>query len=391
VPATAIDVTVVVPVRDRVAQLDRCLASLRGTRCVVVDDGSRDPDAIAAVAHSHGARLIRRPSAGGPAAARNAALPDIRSELVAFIDSDCVASPDWVDHLAGHFADPLVGAVAPRVVPAGHDGSGGYRGCVGLHDLGRREARVQPLGRVAFVPTAALVVRRAAIEAVGAFESMLRFGEDVDLIWRLDEAGWRVRYDPSVEVVHDEPASWCGRLARRFDYGTAAAPLAFRHSGASAHLVVARWPLAAVGGVLAGQPAVAMAAAIGTVAKTRRALRRADVDELSVGRQGAAALVGTWRGVGRYATQLGLPLLAVAAWRTRRPMRIAALAALVTAAPVTDWIETRPGVSLSRYVAGRIADDAAYGAGVYAGCIKERTMAPLRVATSQRRGERNAR
>jgi hypothetical protein len=205
-----------------------------------------------------------------------------------------------------------------------------------------------------------------------------------------------VRYDPSVEVAHDEPETWSGRLARRFDYGTAAAPLASRHSGASAHLVVAPWPVAAVGGVLAGQPAVAMAAAVGTVATTRRALRRADVGELSVGRQGAAALTGTWRGVGRYATQFALPVLAATAWRSRRPIRIAALAALVSAAPVADWIAMRPGVSLPRYVGGRIADDAAYGAGVYAGCLKERSLTPLRVVTSrpavrQKPEERNAR
>jgi mycofactocin system glycosyltransferase len=386
---TAVDVTVVVPVRDRVEQLDRCLRSLGGASCIVVDDGSTDPAATATVAEAYGARLIRRESAGGPAAARNAALLGVATELIAFIDSDCVASPGWVDQLAGHFVDPLVGAVAPRVVPARRGVSRRYRDRVGLHDLGERESRVQPLGRVAFVPTAALVVRRVALEIFAGFDSYLRYGEDVDLVWRLDKAGWRVRYDPSVTVRHDEPATWSGRLARRFHYGTAAAPLAKRHPDASAHLVVSPWPLAAVGGVLAGRPAVAAVAAIGTVATTRRALDRADVGELSAGRQAAAALTGTWRGVGRYATQFGLPLLAVAAWRTRRPVRIAALAALVAAPPMADWLESRPSVGLARYIGGSIADEAAYGAGVYAGCIKERTATPLRVVSPKQVGERN--
>jgi mycofactocin system glycosyltransferase len=317
-------------------------------------------------------------------------MPDIRSELIAFIDSDCVASPAWVDRLAGHFADPLVGAAAPRVVPAGGDDSRHYRARVGLHDLGSRESRVVPLGLVSFVPTAALVVRRAALEAVGRFDSGLRYGEDVDLVWRLDAGGWRVRYDPSVEIVHDEPTTWSGRLARRFRYGTAAAPLASRHPDASAHLVVAPWPLAAVGGVLAGRPAVAVAGAVATVATTRRALRCADVSELSGGRQAAGALTGTWRGVGRYATQFGLPLVAASAWRVGRPVRTAALVALVAAPPIADWLESRPDVPLRRYIGGRIADDAAYGVGVYAGCIKERTVAPIRVVTSKRAASQKA-
>ncbi|HWA64909.1 MAG TPA: mycofactocin biosynthesis glycosyltransferase MftF [Mycobacteriales bacterium] len=384
------DVTVVVPVRDRHEQLARCLRSLAGATCVVVDDGSSDPALIADLAGQYGARLVRRASAGGPSAARNDGIAGVETDLVAFLDSDCVASTGWLDRLAGHFADPLVGAVAPRVLPASRGTSRRYRDAVGLHDLGSREARVRPLGRVGFVPTAALVVRRAALAAIGGFDSALRYGEDVDLVWRLDEAGWRVRYDPAVEIAHDEPAGWAGRLARRFRYGTAAAPLAKRHPDVAGHLVVAPWPLAAVAGTLAGRPVVAAAAGAVTLRTTRRALARAGAKELSATGQAASALAGTWRGVSRYCAQFGVPLIAVAAWRSGSRQR-AALAALVVAAPVADWFTSRPGVGVGRYVAGRVADDAAYGVGVYAGCLEERTAAPLRVVRARRAGERGAR
>ena len=83
------------------------------------------------------------------------------------------------------------------------------------------------------MPTAALVVRarRPADAGQGGavFDPALRCGEDVDLIWRLHDAGWRIRYEPAVRVGHHEPASWPGLLARRFRYGTSAAPLARRH------------------------------------------------------------------------------------------------------------------------------------------------------------------
>ena len=65
--ATRPDVTVLIPVRDRAVLLDRCLTALAGRYpVVVVDDGSADPSAIAAVAAAHGATLIRRPASGGP-------------------------------------------------------------------------------------------------------------------------------------------------------------------------------------------------------------------------------------------------------------------------------------------------------------------------------------
>src|SRR3546814_444440 len=49
------DITVVIPVRDRAAQLDRALAALDHLSCLVVDDGSADPSALAAVATARGA------------------------------------------------------------------------------------------------------------------------------------------------------------------------------------------------------------------------------------------------------------------------------------------------------------------------------------------------
>src|SRR5215469_18960768 len=56
-------VTVIIPVRDRTAMLDRCLAALgRAYPVVVVDDGSADPRSVAAVVARHGATLLRRES-----------------------------------------------------------------------------------------------------------------------------------------------------------------------------------------------------------------------------------------------------------------------------------------------------------------------------------------
>src|SRR3954454_14334356 len=99
---TSPSLSVVVPVRDRAVELDDCLAALSPLPVVVVDDGSRDAGSIADVARRHGARLVRRSSSGGPAAARNSGLCAVDTDVVAFVDSDCRAAAASLRALARH-------------------------------------------------------------------------------------------------------------------------------------------------------------------------------------------------------------------------------------------------------------------------------------------------
>jgi mycofactocin system glycosyltransferase len=151
--------------------------------------------------------------------------------LVAFLDSDVVPEPGWLDPLLGAFADPAVGLAAPRIVALApvRGWLGRYEALRSSLDLGPDPALVVPRSRVAYVPSAALVVRR---DAAGAgFDDRMRVAEDVDLVLRLHGAGWRLRYEPAARVAHDHrtrPVQWWLRKAY---YGTGAAPLALRHGG----------------------------------------------------------------------------------------------------------------------------------------------------------------
>jgi mycofactocin system glycosyltransferase len=175
-PAPITDVTLIVPVRDRTRELDRCLATAGPGPAVVVDDGSRDRSGVAAVCRRHGATLVRREVPGGPAAARNTGLGVVDTELVAFLDSDCVPDPGWLALLCGVLADPAVGAAAPRIRPLERSRTPVARFAAGRSplDLGPHPAAVVPGGRVAYVPTAALLVRRAALG--DGFDPALRYG-----------------------------------------------------------------------------------------------------------------------------------------------------------------------------------------------------------------------
>jgi len=381
VPAAALAVppiTAVVPVRDRPVELELCLRSLDGTPVVVVDDGSADSAAVRAICERRGARLVRRAGSDGPGAARNAGLAAVDTELVAFLDSDCAAPAGWLTRLGGHFADPRVGAVAPRVVPGAASRSGAapvrerYAAARSPLDLGGTPGEVGPGRPVAYVPAAALVVRRAALD--GGFDERLRYGEDVDLVWRLRTAGWAVRYDPSVVVEHAEPPSWRGLLARRYRYGTSAAPLSRRHPGALAPAVVHRRQAGAAVLALAGRPGPALALAAGGLLPASQRLSEAGVPPSAIA---ALSVNATWRtvvGLSTAATTLALPaLLAGLAVRRTRP----AAAVLLVAAPLAQFAALRPALDPIRWLAASIADDAAYGAGVWHGSLRHRTAGPL--------------
>ncbi|WP_344056184.1 mycofactocin biosynthesis glycosyltransferase MftF, partial [Prauserella halophila] len=238
------DVTVVVPVKDdatRMRRLREATAECGGH--VVVDDGSAEPVPGADVRHE---------APRGPAAARNSGSRSAATEFVAFLDADTVPEPGWLDALLPHFSDPSVIAVAPRVRSSAGDGLlAQYELEQSSLDLGAKPAPVRPMSKVSYVPTAALVVRRGALTAANGFDEQLRYGEDVDLVWRLLDVG-AVRYEPASVVRHEPRPTVRAWLRQRFDYGTSAAPLSQRHPERLAParvsaVTTAAWALAAVG------------------------------------------------------------------------------------------------------------------------------------------------
>ena len=378
---SAADVTVIIPVRDRQAELARCLAGCTGLTTIVVDDGSTDAAATAAVAKAAGARYLHRPVSGGPGAARNTGLAVAGTPLVAFVDSDCVPEPGWLNPLLGHFTDPLVAAVGPRITAAGHALSGGwlagYEGQRSALDMGPTPSIVRPGSRVSYLPGAAMVVRRAAA-SIG-FATDMPVGEDVDFVWRLAESGWQIRYEPAGTVGHEHRVALDTWFSRRRDYGTSAAPLELRHPGRVPAVSMSGWSALAWLAVAAGRPLPGAAVMAGTTALLARrlqpvtteawpvALSLAGGGNIMAGRLLGSALARTW-------WPLALPA-ALAVRRSRLP-----LVALLLAPPLLDWREKRPPMDPARYVAARLLDDVAYSVGVWQGCLQHRTLRPLRPA-----------
>src|SRR6478736_7163484 len=240
------DVTVVIPVRNNISSLLRLVGTLRGMRVVVVDDGSATPVQQRDFCDMHcDIQVLRHARSKGPAAARNTGLTACNTDFVAFLDSDVVPRRGWLEALLGHFCDPAVALVAPRIVALHRSDSlvARYEAVRSSLDLGQREAPVVPYGTVSYVPSAAIICRRSVLEEVGGFDETLKSGEDVDLCWRFIEAGARLRYEPIAMVAHEHRTQLREWFVRRAFYGESAAPLSLRHPGKTAPLVISGWTL----------------------------------------------------------------------------------------------------------------------------------------------------
>lgn len=210
-----------------------------GVPVVVVDNASTDGSADAA--RAAGARVVEAGTnlGFGPACNR-AAQEGAPSETILFLNPDA-ALADGASSLAALLAeldaDPTVAAAAPRLTGDGQEEfqlrrlprlGGILREALLVDRLFPRNAgyrRDRYLDRprdaafdVEQPAAAALLVRRAAFEAVGGFDAA--FGpawfEDVDLCAKLLEAGGRIRYVPSARATHVGGVSMDALLWRDF-------------------------------------------------------------------------------------------------------------------------------------------------------------------------------
>ena len=379
----------VIPVLDDVTNLQACLATSSGTHVVVVDDGSQDAEALAAVARASGADIVRHERNLGPAAARNTGMQFTRTPVVAFIDADCVASKNWSAQLLSHFADTRVGAVAPRVRPVPDSGKllGRFERTRSALDMGARPGLVQPGAQLSFVPSAALLVRRSAVGA-DAFDKDLRLGEDVDLIWRLTESGWIVRYDPSIEVHHRTRVAFQQWLKRRFEYGTSAADLETRHPGKLTPLRISPWNASALLLLACGHPLIAIGVTVGAVTLLWRQLRDLPAAPALSIRLVAKGVLADGVALGHLLRREWWPvgMLLLAATPRSRTARHASLAIL---GPIAwEWCTTRTHVDPISYAILRLIEDAAYGSGVIASSVRARKWQPLVPRLARRRRKR---
>lgn len=220
--------------RDLLRDLLGTVRSDAPAEVVVVDNGSTDGTAERVRAEFPEVRLIVDPSNPGFGGAANRAVASTLAPFVLILNGDTRLTPGALSALAAYLeSHPKAALAGPRL--ASPDGThqpscfaflGTFRLAVDKSPLGRWLAWVPPLREhylllngshdrprtVPWVLGSALAVRRTAFEQVGGFDpSFFMYGEEVDLCYRLQAAGWEVHFTPAATVVHVGGASTAPR------------------------------------------------------------------------------------------------------------------------------------------------------------------------------------
>jgi GT2 family glycosyltransferase len=205
------------------AHIGRCLEAVFGQshpvgEVVVVDNGSTDGSREWVGQHYPQITLLQNPRNQGFAAGYNRAIAACTRAHVLVLNVDVFLAPDFVEQaLPGFARTPAVAAVTGRIFQegTGEDINGGF--------FLRRQLRMLPSPNLeeeeeVFGATGAVALfRRQALEELGVGsqyydEAYFSYGEDIDLAWRLQLAGWRARYQPRARAHHVGSGSLDGRL-----------------------------------------------------------------------------------------------------------------------------------------------------------------------------------
>ncbi|MFH0956330.1 MAG: glycosyltransferase [Candidatus Aenigmatarchaeota archaeon] len=225
-------VSIILPTYNRKGLLEGTIRSLSGLdyprrmyEIVVVDDGSTDGtgDAVKRLMKELPIRIqYHRQENARLSAARNRAIKNSKGDIIVSIDDDMLFERGWLSALIKPLEDPQVGvsggpAIAPKTQPffercadyclTSFMGTGGIRGTTR-----RRMGKYYPRG-------GNMAIRKGVLDEIGLFDTKMIPGEDVDLDYRIERAGYRMVFVPEAFVWHIPRSTMGGYIRQVYSRG----------------------------------------------------------------------------------------------------------------------------------------------------------------------------
>lgn len=197
-------VSIVIPVYNGGDSFHRCLQSIAQSQCppnevIVVSDG--DTDTSWQLAERFGARVLRLPTTGGPARARNAGAQVANGDILFFVDADVTIRSDTIDLVRQRFQDQ---SHLAALIGSYDDEPGADNFLSQYKNLFHHYTHQNALEKASTFWGACGAIRRSVFHAVGGFDESYRKPciEDIELGYRLRKAGYSIRLCKDIQVKH---------------------------------------------------------------------------------------------------------------------------------------------------------------------------------------------
>ena len=255
-------VSVVVCAYNAERTMDACLASLEHLHypdyeVIVVNDGSKDRTLAISESYPY-CRIISQENKG-LSVARNVGAEAATGEIVAYTDSDCVADPDWLDYLVAKMERGVAAACGGPNFPPPEDSL--VPAAVAVSPGGPTHVLLDD--EVAeHIAGCNMAFRRDVLLGLGGFDPIFRAaGDDVDICWRLQDAGYAIGFCAAATVWHFRRNTVEAYIGQQRGYGKAEALVYAKHPGRFNRLGQAMWAGQIYGGLstsllLSGKPLI---------------------------------------------------------------------------------------------------------------------------------------
>jgi len=216
-------ISIVVPVYNGEKTIALCIESLLRQdypkdryEIIVIDNNSNDR--TAEIVKQYPVIYLFEDKAQNPSVARNAGIKAARGEIIAFIDADCIASPNWLREGVKLFKSKIIGCVAGEIKAAALDTI--IEKCFEAAWPFSAKEKLQNFYFLPTVITANAFYRKAVFNEIGLFDENTISGEDLDLCWRMQLfTSYKVGYNPAALVFHKHRTTFRDIFKQHMVYG----------------------------------------------------------------------------------------------------------------------------------------------------------------------------
>jgi len=199
-------VSVIIPSYNSENTIEKCIRALinqsyKGKYEIILADSSDDNTQQIVKQKFPAVKLITFDKKTDPGTARNTAVKMSKGELILFIDSDCIAAPDWIEKYAGLHSQTDHAAIGGGVFngnnPRNQVAWAGYLAEFREYIPERAE------GEVEHIPTCNISYKAAVFKSLPGFNPDYYPQEDLEFNYRLRKSGHRIWFCPDINVYHN--------------------------------------------------------------------------------------------------------------------------------------------------------------------------------------------